>query len=93
MASAAIQMYAYFLVISECGKPGQSTMAVAAILSTAQWLVSLVRLQVAGSFTVMLSAGGMMAVGRLPETVAGVEAVCHSGTVSGASNMFLPFKL
>ena len=67
-------------------------MAVAAIMSMAQWLVPLAQLQVAGSFAVRLSAGSMIAVGFLPEALAVVEPNCHSGTVSGASHIFSPFK-
>ena len=67
-------------------------MAVAAIMSMAQWLVPLAQLQVVGSFAVRLSAGDMIAVGCLPETVAGVEAGSHSGTVSSVSHMLFPFK-
>ena len=68
-------------------------MAIATIMSMAKWLVPLASIQVAGSFAVRLSAGGVIAVSCLHEAPAGVEAGCHSCTVSGASNMFLPFKL
>ena len=37
--------------------------------------------------------GSMIAVGCLPEALVVLEAGCHSGYASGASNMFLPFNL